>query len=56
MLAFEQAKMDSIQHLTFIGIGLIRSIPLLGGAARCLYTRRQSGLRDFKGLWDKYVH
>lgn len=37
-LNFEQAKPDARQHLTFIGIGMIRSIPLVGGVARCLYN------------------
>lgn len=38
--AFEQAKQDSIQHLTFIAIGLIRSIPIIGGIARCVYNAK----------------
>lgn len=37
-LVFDQAKKDSLQHLTFIGVGIIRSIPLVGGAARWIYN------------------
>lgn len=37
-IVFEQAKQDSIQHLTFIGVGIIRSLPLVGGAARWIYN------------------
>ena len=37
-LAFDQAKQDSIQHLTFIGVGIIRSIPLVGGIGRWVYN------------------
>jgi hypothetical protein len=41
-IAFEQAKQDFIQHLTFIGIGIIRSIPLVGGVARWAYNAKQA--------------
>ncbi len=40
-IAFEQAKQDSIQHLTFIGVGIIRTIPLAGGVARWIYNAKK---------------
>lgn len=39
---FDQAKKDFVQHLTFIGIGIIRSIPLVGGIGRSAYHAKKA--------------
>ena len=36
-ISFEWTQKDLIQHWTFIGIGIIRSIPVIGGSARWAY-------------------
>lgn len=36
-IELENLKKDVYQHVTFIGIGVIRSIPILGGAMLCYY-------------------
>ena len=41
-VAFEQSQQDSLQHLTFIAIGIIRTIPVVGGAARWIYNARKA--------------
>lgn len=40
-VALKAAKKDAIQHLSFIGRGLIRAIPLLGGSLLWAYNVRQ---------------
>lgn len=37
-IGFERAKQDFVQHFTFVGIGVIRSIPLVGGTVRWIYN------------------
>lgn len=36
-MLIDQLKQNAIHHLTFIGIGIIRSIPLMGGIMLCHY-------------------
>lgn len=37
-VAFDQSLKDLYRHFTFMVIGVIRSIPVIGGVGRCIYT------------------
>ncbi len=39
-ISFDHAKKDFFEHLTFIGIGIIRTIPVIGGIGRCLFNAK----------------
>ncbi len=35
---YMKAKKDAVEHITFVGIGAIRTIPLFGGIARSIWN------------------
>ena len=37
-VAFDQSLKDLYRHVTFMVIGVIRSIPIIGGIGRCIYN------------------
>ncbi len=47
--AFEQEKKDAAEHITFIGIGAIRTIPLFGGIARSIWNKKRKNFKKDLG-------